>query len=225
MRTLLLVCLALSALTVAGRAFAQRPQTFLETPGTLRADEALAEAIEAASRAYARTREKELADWLRVYEKALAGAREKGDQVGVAYLTDAIAQSRQAGFVVKPPPPDALKFEKHSYALVADAVPWHVAKRRCELMGGHLVMLESAGEANFVVASFGKAQFWVGAGDFETEGDHVWLDGSPFQAFDYVARLDNDNGSQHAIFWSLRDQRWDDGDEGFPIGFVCEWDR
>jgi hypothetical protein len=104
-------------------------------------------------------------------------------------------------------------------------VGWHVAKRRCELMGGHLVTIESAGEADFVVTTFGKEGFWIGAGDFATEGEHRWLDGTPFQAFDYRIRFDNGNGAQHAIHWAAKGQSWDDGDEGFPFGFVCEWDR
>lgn len=225
MRTLLLICAAAWTAATGSSVCAQPPAAFAETPGTKRADEALTEAVDAATQAYTRSREKELADWLRGYEKALASAKAAGDPDAVDYLAEAIARSMEAGFVVKPPPPGAVKYGKHSYARFSEELPWYVAKRRCESMGGHLVTIESAGEADFLVTAFGKEWFWIGAGDFEQEGDYRWLDGSPFQAFDYRSGFDDNGGGQHAILWAVKEQCWDDGDEGVPVSFVCEWDR
>lgn len=199
--------------------------SFAETPGSRQADEAYDQTIQEAERAYAAGREKQFAAWLRGYEKALASAKGDGDLEAVEYLTEAIDRSKQAGFVVLPLPRDAVRFGDHSYALFEEGLPWHVARRRCELMGGHLVTIESGEEETFVARSFGERSFFIGAGDFAKEGEYAWLDGTPFRAFGYATRFDNDKGIQHAICWFPPKSRWDDEHEGASIPYVCEWDR
>jgi hypothetical protein len=190
------------------------------------ADAAYEESMEAASQAYARTRKAELAKWLAAQEKALASATKAGDSEGVEYLKEIIGRSKRAGFVVEPMPKDAIKFQSNDYALIADAAPWHVAKRQCERMGGHLVTIESAEEEAFVLERFRKSEFWIGAGDGALEGTFVWLSGRPYQAFGLQPKLDNYAKNEHAIYWNLQGQEsWNDGNEAVALPFVCEWER
>jgi hypothetical protein len=190
------------------------------------ADAAYAEAMKAASQAYAQTRKDELAKWVAAQEKALASAKSANDQEGIDYLTEIIGRSKRAGFVVEPLPKDAVKFAGNDYALILDAAPWHVAKRQCERMGGHLVTFETAEEEAFIVGKFGESLFWIGAGDAEEEGTYVWLSGRPYQAFGVKPRLDNGRNNEHAIHWNnQRPGLWDDGNESVSLPFVCEWER
>jgi hypothetical protein len=226
MRTLFLACLALLAAAVGTPAFAQQPQTFAETPKSKRLDATYVEATAAATRAYERAREKEVSAWIRSYEKGLSSARAARDEAAVAYLSKAIELTKQAGFVVKPAPPDATMFEGHGYMFLQPNLTFHAARKRCEELGGHLVTIESPGEADFLVKTWGKDRnFLIGAGDFVEEGDYRWLDGTPFDPQGYGTRFRNVRGFQHAIAWQFELQQWSDIAEGYPLEYICEWER
>ncbi|HEV7279904.1 MAG TPA: C-type lectin domain-containing protein [Pirellulaceae bacterium] len=215
---------ALAALAYGVGAFAQ-PAAPVETV-VKQADAAYAEAMNAASQAYVRTRKAELAEWVAAQEKALASAISVSDQEGIDYLTEIIGRSKRAGYIVEPMPKDAVKFRRNDYALIADPLPWHVAKRQCERMGGHLVTIETEEEEAFVLEKFGQSLFWVGAGDAAEEGTFVWLSGRPYQTFGVKARLDNGRKNEHAVHWNpQRPGIWDDGNESVSLPFVCEWER
>lgn len=231
MRTIILAGIALFVGGGGESAFAQRPQTTAAADPVEtvieQADAAYAEAMKAATQAYAQTRKDELAKWVAAQEKALASANSAGDQEGVDFLTEMIGRSKRAGFVVEPLPQDAVKLGGNDYALIMDAAPWHVAKRQCERMGGHLVTIETAEEEAFVAQKFGKSPFWIGASDAEEEGTFVWLSGRLYQSFDVETKLDNWRDSEHAIQWNTRRRPacWDDGNETAPLPYVCEWER
>ena len=70
----------------------------------------------------------------------------------------------------RPRPKDTVKFGGHTYALIKEPATWHVAKLRCEEMGGHLVCIESDKEAEFVSDLCAKGSYWLGASDEEQEG-------------------------------------------------------
>jgi hypothetical protein len=88
------------------------------------------------------------------------------------------------------PPDDAVTFNGHSYKFFPEVLPWHRAKARCEEMGGHLAIIESRDENDFVadVAHRGisrlgpKDGLWLGATDEHKEGAWKWVDGSQLQA-------------------------------------------
>lgn len=207
-------------------AYAQQPAAFAETPKSKRLDETYLEATASATRAYERAREKETGAWIRSYERALSAAKASGDEVAVAYLSRAIALTKQAGFVVKPAPPEATMYEGHGYMFLQPNLTFHAARKRCEEMGGHLVTIETPGEADFLVKTWGTGRnFLIGAGDFVEEGNYRWLNGAPFDPHDYGTRFRNYGGFQHAIAWQFELQQWSDIAEGYPLEYVCEWDQ
>ncbi|HEV7279906.1 MAG TPA: C-type lectin domain-containing protein [Pirellulaceae bacterium] len=226
MRTLLLACLSLLSAAVGAPAFAQQPATFAETPKSKRLDETYLEATASAKKTYERAREKETGAWIRSYERALSAAKASGDEVAVAYLSRAIALTKQAGFVVKPAPPDAQMHEGHGYLFLQPNLTFHAARKRCEELGGHLVTIESPSEADFLVKTWGDRNFWIGAGDFAEEGNYRWINGTPFEPHGYATRFGNWRGFRNALSWSTEHQQWSDGaSEGYLLEYICEWDQ
>ena len=70
-----------------------------------------------------------------------------------------------------------------------ETVDWETSRRRCNESGGHLAILDTDEENQFVTESFGvqiretgsgaTGGVYLGASDLENEGDWMWVDGSP----------------------------------------------
>ena len=67
-------------------------------------------------------------------------------------------------------------YENHTYISVSRKVNWHIAKKLCENVGGHLVIIEDEKENDFIrkIISSGS---WIGLSDHEKEGDFKWING------------------------------------------------
>lgn len=72
---------------------------------------------------------------VKALKSALADATKAGDFDAATELKTRLAEAESAGGV-KPRPKNTVKFGGHEYALIEDKATWHVAKRRCEEMGG-----------------------------------------------------------------------------------------
>jgi len=124
-------------------------------------------------------------------------------------------------------PIDAVAFEGHHYKYFADKSTWHVARAKCEKMGGHLICIGNAREDSFAVQLIDRAHAsgaWIGATDEEVEGKWLWVNGEPFYYTHWGPRQpDNTNGVEDVgeILYGT----WNDMVEGKRQGFLCEWDR
>src|SRR5205085_2589938 len=119
-----------------------------------------------------------------------------------------------------------LKFGGHEYALITDEeVTWHVAKRICEEMGGHLVTLDNAEEEMAVRALCQKAgrSIWIGASDEEVEGQWRWVTGG--SANELPKTVDNAPGTSHHLSFFPDNGSWNDTLGGSRMAFICEWDN
>ena len=83
--------------------------------------------------------------------------------------------------VPKPDVPSAVKWNGHWYAYFPDQISWIEAKKRCESLGGHLVIIESKDENEFVweLASATQPSGFLHMGCSRTgnDGKRVWLNG------------------------------------------------
>ena len=132
----------------------------------------------------------------------------------------------------RPRPRDTIKFGGHTYALIKDpATTWHLAKARCEEMGGHLVCLESKVEAAFVTSHFRPEPngFWCGATDEKSEGIWLWTTGE--RVNHRVISKDKFNnfyeGEHYLRYFYDPDSKswiWDDAGSA-RLSFVCEWNN
>ena len=81
----------------------------------------------------------------------------------------------------KGPPSNAVKWNGHWYIFIDEKMPWVEAEKRCKDMGGHLAVIESKEENEFVLGylqsaftekgSLGGA--WIGA-SAEVDGEYRW---------------------------------------------------
>lgn len=124
----------------------------------------------------------------------------------------------------RPRPKDAVKFGGHWYALINDKAPWHVAKRRCEDMGGHLVTIDTPAERIFVESLCTATEWtWAGGTDEIDEGHWVWINGKPITTTDWIEMDLSDE--QHYLGFNRITKKWYDCNEEHRTNYVCEWDR
>lgn len=121
-------------------------------------------------------------------------------------------------------PKDTVKFGGHTYALIKEPTTWHIAKRRCEEMGGHLVVIQSSIERDFIVKLIDGdgVTAWVGASDEETEGEWYWVTGDRVTI---PGTFDNYRGVQNHLAWFKPNSRFEDFEGDCRYSFVCEFDN
>ncbi len=160
--------------------------------------------------------------------KAGRDLKAAGSEVGEAMAKAQIEELKKQISQAKAPKAGGLwrlEFGGHGYLPVLAAVTWHEAKKACEEMGGHLAIIETLAERDFLIAKTGGVGLWIGCTDEHREGDWRWLDG---RAVDPKAvggfKPDNAWGGQHyGIVSKLGlDDDGKKGDKG--AGFICEWE-
>jgi uncharacterized protein (TIGR03067 family) len=135
------------------------------------------------------------------------------------------------------PPDDAVAFNGHSYKFFPEVLPWHRAKARCEEMGGHLAIIGSRDENDFVanvarreISRLGpKDGLWLGATDEHKEGAWEWVDGSQLFFTHWAPTQPNSKQNQehYLLLMLLHENLWaDQPNESTQhvAYFVCEWD-
>ena len=193
-----------------------------EIPALQKADADYAAAIQKAEQELAKARRNAAEKRLKAYRDALQKTTRMGDFDAAAGIKARIEQYEEKD-QLRPKPKDLAKFGKSEYAVIEDAATWHVAKRRCEEMGGHLATVETLPEHAFLVSlcrEAGKAA-WIGATAEEKEGDWRWITGERV-TIPYA----DDNGdeiSHHLVFWPSAGH-WSDGNGAMRFAFVCEWE-
>jgi hypothetical protein len=135
-------------------------------------------------------------------------------------------------------PAEVATFRGHAYKFYPEQVSWHVARQRCEMLGGYLVIIESH-EENRVVADLiqdaGRLDAWIGFTDEAQEGYWRTVHGKPLTfAHWYDNQPNNKSNQEHYALISNRTltgrvMNWTWCDQ--PIestqhqpGYVCEWD-
>jgi serine/threonine protein kinase len=139
----------------------------------------------------------------------------------------------------RPAQEQAAAYNGHSYKAYPDRVTWKEAQSRCRQMGGHLVVIETAAENQFVAGLLGKAgqlDAWIGITDELSENDWRtvteqrqlytnWATGQPNNknAEEHYALISNRTIGGTAFGWKWADQP-NDSQQHTP-GYVCEWDE
>ena len=148
--------------------------------------------------------------------------------------------------------PDVEVPKEHEYKIFKDDVSWTDAKKKCEGMGGHLVVIDTEEELEHIIAlaeAEGISRVWIGCSrggdayddpdsrpylwegkDASFEGYFRWAKGEP-------TYVDNDDTGRHDEDfimlwnhngWAYNDNR-DDPCRDYPdmysgtMGYVCEF--
>ena len=161
---------------------------------------------------------------VKILKGALSDATKAGDFDAATELKARVAAAETAG-AVRAKPKNVVKFGGHEYALIEDKATWHVAKRMCEEMGGHLAIINTPQESQFLISICGKHDAWVGASDEASEYQWTWIDGAKCSdAIKATWRLTDETGEQHNLLWFTPDQQWAAGRGGARVAYLCEWE-
>lgn len=212
----ILLSVSFIALAVAADTISEKFQKKLEA-----ADAAYQAAVQKAENTKFYAVQKATADRVKVLKQAMTEATKAGDLDAANTFKARIEAAEQAGGT-RAKPKNVVKFGGHEYALIEEKATWHVAKRKCEEMGGHLAVLETPDEVARLTAlcQAAKTTAWFGASDEEQEGEWLWINGSKVQ---FEFRRDNSGGTEHYLGCYGEGSSWEDlGDARFS--FVCEWD-
>ena len=119
-------------------------------------------------------------------------------------------------------PGDKLAFKGVRYQLVKQEMTWYEARNHCEKLGGHLAIIKSKEEADFVAGLTAGKNAWLGATDAHKEGDWRWLDGTELNFNNWHDGEPNNLNKEHVLHmgWS---GKWNDASDGGKYYFVCEW--
>ena len=127
-------------------------------------------------------------------------------------------------------PQGTRSFEGHRYLFSEsiEELSWTAAKQQCEAWGGHLAVVTSKAEADFVTELCDGKYAYLGASDAKEEGRWNWVDGTPWEFTFWSDGQPNNYGDSEDYLATYDDGEWVDVDHsgaGFwmPTGFVCEW--
>lgn len=135
-------------------------------------------------------------------------------------------------------PSDAEVFGEHHYKFFTlDSVnTWEDAKAYCESLGGHLAIITSSEENNFLyqlMVDAGYTNAYFGLTDSYDEGNWIWMDGSEAIYTNWHSgepNSENPSEDYGMFYWKYTDGTWNDGDFGKRTNkggttFICEWNN
>lgn len=123
-------------------------------------------------------------------------------------------------------PADAKVYGGHHYMLFQGKISWIDAKAKCEEAGGHLVIITSRQESEFIMKNIGYGNCWIGLSRKDEKSGWRWVDGS-------VVTFNGWNKTHPVNGNYVRYGRWNDVwgwcavivDEANAGGYICEWDK
>jgi hypothetical protein len=120
-------------------------------------------------------------------------------------------------------PPGAVKSQGHRYWIFPQKSTWHVARRVCEGLGGHLVRIETREEQRFLhdLIQLTRAdEFWTDLSDERKESRWEFSDGRRPPYMNWAAR--QPRRGNHVMI--SKDGNWRSSGPGERLPFICEWD-
>lgn len=168
--------------------------------------------------------QKASAERIRLLKSAMMDATKAGDLDAANEIKAKLTAAESSGGI-RPKPKNLVKFGGHEYAIVDQKVTWHVAKRMCEEMGGHLAIINSSQEDAFTLDLCRGDATWIGATDEEEEGAWVWVDGTRIdEQLKSTMRLKDITAEQHHLSYWPDAKGWENGRAGYRARFLCEWE-
>jgi hypothetical protein len=139
------------------------------------------------------------------------------------------------------PPGDAEAFRGKFYKVFPRLLSWHQAQQVCLDLGGHLAVVKSEDENQFLMSLMKRhavGVVWLGATDERVEGSWFWVDGQPLRYRNWNPGQPNNKqnlghymimiaGDTAAITRGAQDGKWHDQPNvsvQWSPGFICQWD-
>ncbi|MCM1364853.1 MAG: C-type lectin domain-containing protein, partial [Faecalibacterium sp.] len=132
---------------------------------------------------------------------------------------------------------DAFEYNGHYYKVYDEAMTWSEAVAYCDNIDGHLITITSREEQNFVysiIKNMTKGTYWLGATDYDHEGEWTWVTNEKFSYSNWDAGEPNNGngGIEHYAEMYRSRGTWNDGEHDGDYGvcslsnhgLICEWD-
>ena len=164
---------------------------------------------------------------LKSYREALVLATKSGNfdkAISLKSRIEELEKDPKSQPLKRSRPKDVVRFQGHSYALIKESVTWHIAKHRCEEMGGHLATGETPQQLAFLseFCQSSGVQVWIGCSR-ESDDTWRWLNGDAANL--PGASLDNVGDIEFHLHWNKDTKRWNDAPAGWKFSYACEWDK
>ena len=129
-------------------------------------------------------------------------------------------------------PTKKFEYDKNHYEVYSDIVDWQTAKRICELKGGHLIVVDSKGENDYIVSQINgltNDRYWMGLTDVASEGNWRWLVPTTSAYANWnTNEPNNDGGLENYGEIIAGTGKWNDMAGYYcihrNIGFICEYE-
>ena len=130
------------------------------------------------------------------------------------------------------PPGDAKEYRGKFYKVFPQQATWLEARVRCQKIGGHLAVVKSEEENQFLTSLMknqGVTVAWLGATDELVEGRWAWVDGEPLRYNNWnPGQPNNKQGREHYMVMIVaNDGKWSDQPNEsaqWSPGFICQWE-
>lgn len=129
-------------------------------------------------------------------------------------------------------PTKEFEYNENHYEVYSDIVDWQTAKRICELKGGHLLVVDSKAENDFVfnqINNLTNEHYWMGLTDAASEGNWQWLVPTTSAYSNWnTNEPNNDGGLENYGEMIASSGKWNDMAGYYcihrNIGFICEYE-
>ena len=135
-------------------------------------------------------------------------------------------ENNKSAASTSPYPNDTAVFNGHHYKVFWGRMSWHDAVIACKAMGGHLAIIETKEEKEFLANLKGHDEaVWVGAS--RQDGTWKWLDGTKMsQTITDEPPLDYAAFAKGSGLNARKENGFRPGGAIRRIqGYICEWDR
>lgn len=158
---------------------------------------------------------------LKVMKAVLTDATKAGDFDAASTIKERMVLAEMpASLHTKPK--NTVKFQGHEFALIGEKATWHIAKRICEEMGGHLAIVDTPEKRQFAATLCADDTTWLGADDEVQEGVWRWTDGRIISDRSWM-ELESQE-INHFLCFQKNGGRWFDAFSEYRMPFLCEWD-
>ena len=122
-----------------------------------------------------------------------------------------------------------MSYGGHNYYRYTGRYSWETAKRYAEEMGGYLAVITSEDEWNALENMIVDRALWVGASDFDLDGNWEWVTGEPFEWAAWMEGEPNDGDEREGAHETVIDAEPGGWNDAAPYnedvnGFVLEYD-
>lgn len=109
----------------------------------------------------------------------------------------------------------------HQYWKCLTAATQAAAQTSCVALGGHLAVLESAQEAQWLNSQMGGQSYWIGLTDIAAEGKFVWVNGAPLTYTNWAPGEPNNANNEDCV-QTVGNYQWNDIGCTVTLAYMCE---